>query len=63
VFEAYQYPVAARLLQRCDAMLRIPGASRGADLDVARARALGLPIYTDASELPACASGDEAVAS
>ncbi len=53
VFTAYQYPVAHRLLEHCDAVLRIPGESRGADLDVARATALGLPIYRDASELPA----------
>jgi hypothetical protein len=52
VFNAYQYPVAHRLLECCDAVLRIPGESRGADLDVARARQLGLPVYTDVSELP-----------
>jgi hypothetical protein len=52
VFNAYQYPVAHRLLSCCDAVLRIPGESRGADLDVARARRLGLPIFTDVSELP-----------
>lgn len=52
VFNAYQYPVAERLLKRCDAVLRLPGASRGADMDVARARALGLPIYHHIDELP-----------
>lgn len=52
VFEAYQYPVAERLLSRCDAVLRLPGASRGADLDVARARALGLPVVHHVEELP-----------
>lgn len=52
VFEAYQYPVAHRLLSRCDAVLRIAGASRGADLDVARARELGLPVYFDVDALP-----------
>jgi hypothetical protein len=52
VFSAYQYPVAHRLLARCDAVLRIPGDSRGADLDVLRARQIGLPIYTDVSQLP-----------
>jgi hypothetical protein len=62
VFDAYQYPVAQRLLARCDAVLRIPGESRGADMDVARARALGLPVYADASELPLCEAGDEAPA-
>ena len=51
-FQAYQYPVAHRLMERCDAVLRIPGESRGADLDVGRARALGLPVYTDVRELP-----------
>ena len=52
VFHAYQYPVANRLLERCDALLRLPGASRGADMDVVRARALGLPVYTSVDELP-----------
>lgn len=52
LFNVYQYPVAHRLLECCGAVLRIPGESRGADLDVARARRLGLPVYTDVSELP-----------
>jgi hypothetical protein len=52
VFQAYQYPVAHRLIERCDAVLRLPGASRGADLDVAHARALGLPVFTDIEDLP-----------
>lgn len=52
VFERYQYPVARRLIERCDAVLRLPGASRGADLDVARARELGLRVCFDVSELP-----------
>jgi hypothetical protein len=51
VFRTYQYPVAHRLLERCDAVLRIPGDSRGADQDVARAIQLGLPVYRDLSEL------------
>lgn len=52
VFEAYQYPVAQRLIERCDAVLRLPGESRGADMDVARARALGLPVVEHVDELP-----------
>ena len=52
VFRAYQYPVAHRLLECCNAVLRIPGESRGADLDVARAFALGLPVDGAVSELP-----------
>jgi len=51
-FQTYQYPVAHRLLERCDAVLRIPGESRGADQDVARALQLGLPVYRALSELP-----------
>jgi len=52
IFQAYQYPVAHRLLERCDAVLRIPGASRGADLDVSRALELGLPVYRDIGQIP-----------
>jgi hypothetical protein len=52
VFNAYQYPVAERLLKRCDAVLHLPGASRGADMDVARAQAMGLPVYHHMDELP-----------
>jgi hypothetical protein len=52
IFQAYQYPVAHRLLERCDAVLRIPGDSRGADQDVARAIQLGVAVYRDLSELP-----------
>ena len=51
-FRAYQYPVAHRLLECCDAVLRIPGESPGADLDVSRAVQLGLPVYRAVSELP-----------
>jgi hypothetical protein len=53
VFHAYQYPVAERLLSRCDAVLRLPGASRGADMDVDRAHAMGLPVFHHIDELPA----------
>jgi hypothetical protein len=52
IFQAYQYPVAHRLLSRCDAVLRLPGASRGADMDVAHARELGLPVFTSLDQIP-----------
>jgi hypothetical protein len=52
VFQQYQYPVAHRLIERCDAVLRIPGESKGADMDVARARERGLLVCADVSELP-----------
>ena len=46
------YPIAHRLIERCDAVLRLPGASRGADEDVRRARERGLPVYTRLEDIP-----------
>jgi hypothetical protein len=46
------YPTAQRLLQHCDAVLRLPGQSAGADQDVATAQKLGLPVYHDVAEIP-----------
>ncbi|MEU7637151.1 MULTISPECIES: DUF4406 domain-containing protein [unclassified Streptomyces] len=46
------YPVADRLLARCDAVLRLPGDSVGADQDVATAHRRGLPVYHDVTEIP-----------
>jgi hypothetical protein len=46
------YPAAQRLLQHCDAVLRLPGDSVGADQDVATAQRLGLPVYHDITQVP-----------
>ncbi len=46
------YPTAERLLQHCDAVLRLPGESRGADQDVAIAQARGIPVYHTLAEVP-----------
>ncbi|MFJ9059156.1 DUF4406 domain-containing protein [Streptomyces sp. NPDC102409] len=46
------YPTAQRLLTHCDAVLRLPGASAGADQDVATARRRGLPVYEDVAQIP-----------
>ena len=35
----------------CDALVRLPGASEGADREVALAKKLGLPVYTLAEVL------------
>src|ERR1700712_2409844 len=43
--EQVMYPTAQRLLEHCDAVLRLPGPSAGADQDVAIARERGLPVY------------------
>jgi hypothetical protein len=40
------------LLERCDAVLRIEGASNGADEDVRIARQRGLPVYVRLEDLP-----------
>jgi hypothetical protein len=48
------YETAARLIEHCDAVLRLPGDSRGADQDVALARSRGLPVYTDVAQIPGC---------
>ena len=53
--EAYReifHPVAERLLKKCDAVLRIGGASQGADLMLEVARANGLQIFTQLEQIP-----------
>ena len=52
VFNEIQYPTAHRLLTKCDAVLRIEGASKGADQDVEIAKELGLKVYYDLKEIP-----------
>lgn len=47
------YETAHRLLQHCDAVLRLPGASAGADMDVTIARERDLPVYFSVDEIPA----------
>ncbi|HWS50364.1 MAG TPA: DUF4406 domain-containing protein [Microbacterium sp.] len=47
------YQTAHRLLQHCDAVLRLPGDSQGADMDVAIATERGLPVYHSITEIPA----------
>jgi hypothetical protein len=51
-WEEVQYPVAHRLLERCDAVLRIEGASKGADEDVRIAKEQGLKIFYSVDEVP-----------
>ncbi|HUH63550.1 MAG TPA: hypothetical protein VLZ50_11150 [Terracidiphilus sp.] len=52
VADEYLYPVAGRLIERCDAVYRIAGASKGADEDVRLARERALPVYFRAEEIP-----------
>lgn len=46
------YETARRLLQHCDAVLRLPGESSGADKDVEIALERGLPVYRSLEEIP-----------
>jgi hypothetical protein len=45
IYQEILYPIAHRLIPKCDAVLRIDGDSSGADNDVKLATALGLKIY------------------
>jgi hypothetical protein len=54
--EQVMYPTAQRLLQRCDGVLRLPGASTGADQDVAIARERGIPVWFRIEDVPGCAA-------
>ena len=45
IYQEISYPIAHRLITKCDAILRLPGESKGADNDVKLAKELGLIIY------------------
>lgn len=55
LYDEFAYPVADRLLRHCAAVLRLPGASKGADEDVRLALERGLKVYYDLSEVPGVA--------
>jgi hypothetical protein len=52
VYEEILYPVAKRLLEKCDAVLRLQGESKGADEDVRIAKERGLKIYYHLEDIP-----------
>lgn len=52
VWDEIQYPVAHRLLEKCDAVLRLEGESKGADNDVRIAKEKGLKIYYSLDDIP-----------
>jgi hypothetical protein len=51
-FNEIFHPIAVRLLEKCDAVLRVGGPSAGADEMVHAGRCLGLNIYTSLEEIP-----------
>ena len=52
VFNEVFHPIATRLLEKCDAVLRVGGPSAGADEMVRVGRDLGATIYTTLEEIP-----------
>jgi hypothetical protein len=58
-FNEIFHPIAERLLTRCDAVLRVGGASEGADQMVRSARERGLRVFTRLRDIPGCADASE----
>jgi hypothetical protein len=54
VFDEIFHPISRRLLERCDAVLRVGGASAGADEMVSLAREQGKQVFTTIAALPPC---------
>lgn len=50
-FDEIMMPVSLALADRCDACLRIGGASKGADEEVERFKAAGKPVYRHIDEI------------
>jgi hypothetical protein len=54
IYDQILYPIANRLLSRCDGVLRLPGASTGADEDVRLAHERGLCVWYSINDVPGC---------
>ena len=52
IFTEYFHPVAMRLLEKCDAVLRIGGASHGADEMIRCAQEYGKIIFLHPDDVP-----------
>jgi hypothetical protein len=52
LYDDVLHPTAHRLLEKCDAVLRLPGDSKGADNDVRLATELGIPVYYRLEDIP-----------
>lgn len=53
-FNEIFHPIAERILARCDAVLRVGGASQGADQMVEVARRHGLQVFARLQDVPGC---------
>ena len=61
VFNEVFHPIAGRLLERCDAVLRVGGASSGADLMVRLAQERNLDVFHALRDVPGCESMSEPI--
>jgi len=52
LYDEILHPTAGRLIERCDAVLRLMGDSKGADNDVRLAKERGIPVYYQVDEIP-----------
>jgi hypothetical protein len=52
LYDEILHPTAGRLIERCDAILRLEGKSTGADNDVRLAKERGIPVYYHMDEIP-----------
>jgi len=52
LYDEILHPTAGRLIERCDAILRLEGESKGADNDVRLANERGIPVYYRIEDLP-----------
>jgi hypothetical protein len=51
-YDRIMLPLSLSLTERCDAVLRIGGASGGADAEIDRFRSRGLPVFRSVDEVP-----------
>ena len=56
IFTDYFHPVAMRLLEKCDAVLRIGGPSHGADEMIRLAQESGKIVFLQAADIPEVAA-------
>lgn len=57
LYDKIFHPAAGRLIALCDAILRLPGDSKGADNDVRLANERGIPVYYRLEDVPGCGAG------
>ncbi|MCC6615618.1 MAG: DUF4406 domain-containing protein [Anaerolineae bacterium] len=52
LYDSIFHPTAGRLIEHCDAILRLEGESTGADNDVRLANERGIPVYYRIEDIP-----------